>query len=702
MGKIKKILENELIGGTQSTDVYPVTSTQAVYDENNRKLSDFVFDKNNIVNNLTTGGLDKALSAEMGKELGGKVRDIASSLSMVVSGNKIDDKTLTPLHNDKYIYKGSGKLINVGGADVSGYISLKKGQKLFVTIPEIVSQNAAAIAVAKADGTFYLTSEKGVESVVGEKEYEFTPTEDCDVCVCYRASSGFTAMLVTVPLSEELSALSKELSKELSNKVDRSELDSIEGGSGANFPTKPKIEEIDFAWQAGYIRNNGVIQSMGYHYRIDGVQEGDEFHVLSLTTQSAYSAYPVMFVKNDDTIEAGPYETGAGAYSLNNASVQCTANTKAIIFNSRYNDRPLAKTIGNAGVVEYNNISEQITTDLRPILAEVEELVIEEGKAVLTATVEQSPTFTNRSEYSLYSLDVSEGEKYLILYKNTSPMQWAAVSSFNLTIKNNNNITGFQYIEIPKFATKLYLNVENNNNSNVVPPILKVVGYTPYEYDWRRYKWDAIGDSLTDKTINALYKYHYYTKIGTGIDVNVLGKGGAGYWRTNGDITFRTLAESVREDSDIVTIFGSINDWIATSSSNAIPNGEPSDTIDANTLSGYINATIDKVMEKAPNAMVVLVSAMFYNGITKTRQEELVDTLRKVAEYRLLPFVDMYHTTMFSRITEATFGAAYTTDYSETSETYGHPSDLAHYKFIFPRFVSVLAEHLPILNLMKK
>lgn len=96
MGKIKKILENELIGGTQSTDVYPVTSTQAVYDENNRRLSDFVFDKNDvvqetgtsetkvmsqksateiflteedIVNNLTDGGTDKALSAEMGKLL---------------------------------------------------------------------------------------------------------------------------------------------------------------------------------------------------------------------------------------------------------------------------------------------------------------------------------------------------------------------------------------------------------------------------------------------------------------------------------------------------------------------------------------------------------------------------------------------------------------------------------------------------------
>lgn len=38
MGKIKKIIENELIGGTQSTDIYPVTSTKAVYDEDNENL----------------------------------------------------------------------------------------------------------------------------------------------------------------------------------------------------------------------------------------------------------------------------------------------------------------------------------------------------------------------------------------------------------------------------------------------------------------------------------------------------------------------------------------------------------------------------------------------------------------------------------------------------------------------------------------
>ena len=38
MGKIKKILENELVGGTQTTDIYPVTCFKCVYDENNKRV----------------------------------------------------------------------------------------------------------------------------------------------------------------------------------------------------------------------------------------------------------------------------------------------------------------------------------------------------------------------------------------------------------------------------------------------------------------------------------------------------------------------------------------------------------------------------------------------------------------------------------------------------------------------------------------
>lgn len=49
MGKIKKIIENELIGGTQSTDIYPVTSTKAVYDEDNENL-DSILKRRGIIN----------------------------------------------------------------------------------------------------------------------------------------------------------------------------------------------------------------------------------------------------------------------------------------------------------------------------------------------------------------------------------------------------------------------------------------------------------------------------------------------------------------------------------------------------------------------------------------------------------------------------------------------------------------------------
>lgn len=67
MGKIKKILENELAGGTQTTDVYPVTSTKAVYDENNKRLDEILSASTEAINGVTnkvtelemkTSGLD--------------------------------------------------------------------------------------------------------------------------------------------------------------------------------------------------------------------------------------------------------------------------------------------------------------------------------------------------------------------------------------------------------------------------------------------------------------------------------------------------------------------------------------------------------------------------------------------------------------------------------------------------------------------
>lgn len=56
-GKIKKLLENELVGGTKSSDVYPVTSVKAVYDEENERL-DNIINRRGVVNISTNYNSD--------------------------------------------------------------------------------------------------------------------------------------------------------------------------------------------------------------------------------------------------------------------------------------------------------------------------------------------------------------------------------------------------------------------------------------------------------------------------------------------------------------------------------------------------------------------------------------------------------------------------------------------------------------------
>ena len=38
MAYIKTLKDNELVGGTDETDVYPITHTKAIFDSNNKEL----------------------------------------------------------------------------------------------------------------------------------------------------------------------------------------------------------------------------------------------------------------------------------------------------------------------------------------------------------------------------------------------------------------------------------------------------------------------------------------------------------------------------------------------------------------------------------------------------------------------------------------------------------------------------------------
>lgn len=68
MGRIKVLKSKELVGSTIQDDIYPITSTQAVYDTNNTKLSAILDGINNnistIVNNLLTSEGEKPSEAK--------------------------------------------------------------------------------------------------------------------------------------------------------------------------------------------------------------------------------------------------------------------------------------------------------------------------------------------------------------------------------------------------------------------------------------------------------------------------------------------------------------------------------------------------------------------------------------------------------------------------------------------------------------
>ena len=84
MGKIKKILENELVGGTQTTDVYPVTSIKAVYDENNERL-DHILNRRGVVNVSTNYNEDHIA----------EVLTLTEALNKVPSSDRVLGFTMT-------------------------------------------------------------------------------------------------------------------------------------------------------------------------------------------------------------------------------------------------------------------------------------------------------------------------------------------------------------------------------------------------------------------------------------------------------------------------------------------------------------------------------------------------------------------------------------------------------------------------------
>lgn len=165
MGKIKKILENELVGGSQTTDIYPVTSIKAVYDESNERL-DNIIRRKGIVNISTNYNNDH----------------IAEVFTLVTAIAKVPSEDRVLGFQGKYLaFDGWHTIIYIGDSltnweDTTKWIDL--ADKVFNSI----SKNATFAGIATPstnpgtpDGpVFWITSEPGVYVNFGNTKIDST------------------------------------------------------------------------------------------------------------------------------------------------------------------------------------------------------------------------------------------------------------------------------------------------------------------------------------------------------------------------------------------------------------------------------------------------------------------------------------------------------------------------------------------------
>lgn len=197
-------------------------------------------------------------------------------------------------------------------------------------------------------------------------------------------------------------------------------------------------------------------------------------------------------------------------------------------------------------------------------------------------------------------------------------------------------------------------------------------------------KWVAFGDSTTDPTINATKKYCDYIAEETGVTLINMGKGGTGYWRTNENGTaFYQRAQQIPADADVITCFGSINDWKYANSGLEI--GTASDTLESGTICGYINEFINVCYEAAPYAQIALISMQPSTGINVTLMDNLNNAIKSVAAYRKIKFLDLWNESGLR--TDDSVKAYYFTD--PESEVMCHPSNEGH-RLIYPDILQLL------------
>ena len=299
MGKVRKLREDELVGGASSTDVYPVTSTQAVFNGRNVPLNKTLvrnlpinvsleYSDSDIPDTLTllqavskipTGdrvlGLNcRFLSAEGWKnyiyigstieasdwnldtnwleytnatQLAGVANNVTSlknSTDAILSVKDERSATVTISVDGKYVSE-NGDLIDYERYMISSPIEVSKGETVYFN-----ARAADTVAVvSKVQGSTYTPLLLGAGTSEGATlEYSYTVKEDCSIVISALKSSFNN--IVNIVGSD---IVGNQLALKEQQEVQKSEIESL-GESFKNIGYSESKEEVEVGTSGKYIR----------------------------------------------------------------------------------------------------------------------------------------------------------------------------------------------------------------------------------------------------------------------------------------------------------------------------------------------------------------------------------------------------------------------------------------------------------------
>lgn len=171
---------------------------------------------------------------------------------------------------------------------------------------------------------------------------------------------------------------------------------------------------------------------------------------------------------------------------------------------------------------------------------------------------------------------------------------------------------------------------------------------------WSGKKWAVVGDSITERNEATTKHYFDYIAESSGIETYNMGAGGTGYSRGyDTNRAFYQRISSVPLDSDVVTIFGSGNDTNVEAMAKfsgmtwAEALGTYTDST-TDTLCGCVNVTLDNYFSVMPTVPIGIIAPTPWKTqpttlLTHNRFADYTNALKQIAEYRGVPFLDLYH-----------------------------------------------------------